>query len=100
MRGSQQFTALAVSEFVEILSKVKNYPMEGACTKNETSACINRPIINCNDRGDFLTFYFKESNETKISVNNNCIMIEGMNESLIQATDKTIYSFLNIIQKD
>jgi hypothetical protein len=96
--GSQKYIALAVSEFVEILSKVKNYPMIGACTRNETKACIDRPIINCNNRGDFLTFYFKEASETAIYINNNCITVQGNNESIIKATDKTIYGFLGIIK--
>lgn len=96
--GSQKYIALAVSEFVEILSKVRNYPMIGACTRNETKACIDRPIITCEDRGDFLTFYFKEASETAIYINDNCITIQGENESIIKSTDKTIYGFLGIIR--
>jgi len=95
--GSKQFTALAVSEFTGILAKVKNYPIFGACTRNETTACVDRPIITCNDRGDFLTFYFKEGEEPGILINDNCITISGTDKSLLKATDKTIYGFLGIM---
>lgn len=97
VKGSQRYTALAVSEFVEILSKVKNYPMIAACTRNETQACIDRPIINCSSDGDFLIFYFNETNETLVEIDNNCISVKGEGENLIRSTDKAIYTFLGIV---
>jgi hypothetical protein len=80
----RQYLALAVSELTEKFDKIKNYPMIAACTKNETYACWNRPIMTCNSTNDHVIVYFKEATPTAITINENCITIQGINDSLVK----------------
>jgi len=93
----RQYLTLAVSEFSEKMNKIKELPLVAACTKNETTACANRPIINCENTKDQLVVYFMENTEPEIIIDNNCITIKGTNETLMHSTDYLIYDFLGIV---
>lgn len=65
-------------------------------TSNNT---YSMPIITCNDSTEIVpVIYFKESNETKVFIENNCIIAEGSSEiDFIKIKDRLLYSFLGII---
>ena len=63
-----------------------------ACSKEE-NCDLNIPIKNCSEP----SFYFKKSEETKVYLDENCIMIEGNVQGLSMAVDKLNYLFLGVI---
>lgn len=65
-----------------------------ACSKEE-SCELDIPVKDCTENA----FYFKKSEETKIYLNENCIIIEGDNLGLSMAVDKLNYLFLGVINK-
>lgn len=66
-------------------------------TSNNT---YNMPTITCNDSTDIVpVIYFKESNETKVFIENNCIIAESSSDvDFIKIKDRLLYSFLGIIE--
>ena len=60
---------------------------------NLTSTCeTNSPIKNCED--NFIII--RESNETKIMQNENCVFIQGKKENLIKITDEFLFNVFGI----
>ena len=59
----------------------------------------NLAIITCNDATPQIpVLYFKKSNQTSISLEDNCIIAEAESESdLIKIKDRILYSILDII---
>jgi hypothetical protein len=94
---SKAYLGLAVSEISKKLVEVKNYPIEAACTKNETYACLTRPIVDCNTTNEFVIKFNEETNNPRIILDKNCLTIEGSNETLLMAADKLIYKLLGIV---
>ena len=60
----------------------------------------NAPVITCNSSTQFVpVIYFKNSNATKISFENNCIIAESAtNADVIRLKDRLVYGILGIIQ--
>ncbi len=88
--------ALAIGDFNEHMTKIFNKVPIAACDRNETSACEGRPIVNCDSDEDVI-FYVKEAEETKISFNDNCILIEGAGLDLVKSTDRVLYELYGIL---
>jgi hypothetical protein len=99
---SKQYAALSIAEFSEKITKIKNIPLKAACTINYTDTCDYRPIIYCNSteaKNDSLIFKFDDRvNDTKITIDDNCVIIEGVGENLIKATDKMLYLLIGIMK--
>lgn len=66
-------------------------------TSNNT---YNMPIITCNDSTAIVpVVYFKDSNQTKVYIENNCIIAEGSSDAdFKKIKDRLIYAFLGIIE--
>jgi len=66
-------------------------------TSNNT---YNLPIITCNDSTDVVpVIYFKDSNQTNIFLEKNCIIAEAGSEiGFIKIKDRLLYSYLGIIE--
>jgi hypothetical protein len=60
---------------------------------------FNLPIITCNDSTEIIpVLYFKESNETKIYLEENCIIAEAKNGiDFLRIKDRLMYGLLGII---
>lgn len=93
---SLRYVALAASELSLNLLKVFDMKPIGACNKNLTTACHDRPIITC-DNTDEAVVYLKEEAPTKITLRSNCIIIQGEGEELVRAADKVIWIQYGII---
>ncbi len=91
-----KYVALAASELSLNLIKVFNITLIAACTQNLTTACHNRPIITCGNT-DEAVIYLKEEKPTKITLESNCIIIQGEGEELVRAADKVIWIQYGII---
>ena len=63
-----------------------------ACSEEE-SCELDIPIKDCSEP----SFYFKKAEETKVYLDENCIMVEGDNQGLSMAVDKLNYLFLGVL---
>jgi hypothetical protein len=67
--------------------------------KGFTSEQQTFPIITCNQSTTFVpVIYFKSSNETRVYLENDCIIAEALNqEDIIRIRDRLVYGILGII---
>ena len=87
--------ALAQYNMALTLNNVNIYLRKGF-TQNNT---FNLPIITC-ENATFAVpiIYFKQSNETKITIEDNCIIAEAINAvEILRIKDRLLYSILGII---
>ena len=91
--------ALASAELSLNFAQVLDITPIGACTKNETDACIGRPIVNCSAE-DRVVIYLRESSEsfTHIREDFNCYIIEGKDKNLLKAVDRFLYELYGIME--
>lgn len=89
--------ALSQYRLQQNLGAVTNIYIRQGLTTNNT---FNLPIINCDDATEHVpVLYFKQSNETKVYLENNCIMIEADSETdLLRAKDRLLYGYLKIVK--
>lgn len=88
--------ALAVGEFDRNMLAAFGKTPIASCIINETDACANRPIINCTNT-DEPVVYIKESNETSVILDDNCITIQGQGMDLVKATDRLLLRLYGIM---
>ncbi len=67
-----------------------------ACTRNETDACVSRPIITCENTNSSV-IYLKLADEEKIILKGNCAVIQGRGEGIVKAADKALFQWLKIM---
>jgi hypothetical protein len=85
----------SIFELSEILFERGTYLRQGF-TKNNT---LNRPIITCKDALPSVpVVYFKESNITKISIENYCIIVQAQDSrSFLPVANRIAYKILGIM---
>lgn len=89
--------ALAIGEFDQsLITSFGKIPI-GACDKNETKGCKDRPIVTCEDE-DKAVVYFNESIETKIIFSGNCVIIQGYGSELVRAVDRVLMKWYKIME--
>ena len=93
------YVALAVADFNTHMSKVFEKKPIAACDRNETNACLNRPIVACEDK-DKLVVYIKESDKFRTYYNDNCIVIEGDGLDMVKGVDRILYNLYNIMGQE
>lgn len=90
------YVALATGEIDQTLTKAfGKYPV-AACIKNETEACKTRPIINCTNTKAPL-IYVKEADETKVILNDNCLIVQGKGMEIVKAADRLLMRLYDIM---
>ncbi|MBI4452464.1 hypothetical protein HY637_03480, partial [Candidatus Woesearchaeota archaeon] len=91
--------ALAVADFEAHMTKVfEKFPI-GACDRNETYVCIERPIVTCSDTGK-LVLYVRESQKFRAYYNNNCIVVEGNGFDLVKGVDRILYNLYGLMEQE
>ena len=90
--------ALAVGDFNQQMTNIFFKQPIAACDRNETRACIDRPVITCKDT-DKLVLYVKESNTSRVLYDDNCITIEGSGFELVKGIDRVLYEFYGIMEQ-
>lgn len=93
---SDKYTALAVSELSNSLISLTQKPMTAACSFNETTACIDRPIINCQNKDKAVIQLIPES-FPKVELEDNCVKIFGKDMELVKAAERFLYRFYGIM---
>jgi len=96
---SRGYLGIAISEINEKFTTVKRYNLLSAYSKNNSFAKKDIAIITCDNAEDHIVFRLEDnSTDPKIIIDGNCFIIQGQNETLIQATDRLIYRFLGIME--
>ncbi|MBI2134669.1 hypothetical protein HYU09_01650 [Candidatus Woesearchaeota archaeon] len=90
--------ALAAADFNQHMTTIFFKQPIGACDRNETFTCRDRPIVTC-DSTDKVVLYVKEANESKASFNDNCIIVEGNGFDLVKEIDRVLYVFYEIMEQ-
>lgn len=87
--------ALAQYNMALTLNNLNIYTRRGF-TANST---FNLPVLTCKDATLAVPIiYFRQSNETKITMENNCIIAEARNNiDILRIKDRLLYSILGII---
>lgn len=91
--------SIALAQYMikqNIESTTNTYIRQGLTGENDFSL----PIITCDDATQAVpVLYFKESNETKIYAENNCVMVEARTEiDFLRIKDRLLYGFFGIIK--
>ncbi len=87
--------ALAQYNMALALNNINIYMRAGFTTNNT----FDMPIITCEDATPVVPIiYFKQSNQTKVSLEENCIIVEARNNiDILRIKDRLLYSMLGII---
>ncbi len=91
------YMAQSSYEITEKLVKMMGIIPEAACTVNETDACMDRPIINCDNTKDAVVIELVDSEQTAVMLNENCIIVSGKEIEMLKAANKLIYLFLKVV---
>ncbi len=89
--------ALTAAELSINLAKGINRQLIAACTINETEACSIRPIIDCDNTNESVIL-LKESEQTYIEFDQNCIIVQGNGKQLLKAVDQLLYYWYGILK--
>lgn len=100
-QGQEEFQTItiAVSEMGMNLVQGMEKQIESGCTKNETEACINRTIINCDDANRSVIF-FNPIGEPEVMLEGKCIELRGKQFDLIKSADKVLYTWYGILKRN
>lgn len=91
-----KYLALAFSELGLNWARGIGKEVVTACTKNVSEACAGHPIVTCDD-DDKPVFYLKVMKYPRVTLDGNCLIIEGKELDLIKATDRVLYHFYGIM---
>jgi hypothetical protein len=88
--------AVAQYDIEQYLNTKGTYLVKGLTTEND----LGVPVIVCeNATIKVPVIYFKESNQTKVYINQGCIILEAEEESdFIRIKDRLIYGLLGVIE--
>jgi hypothetical protein len=98
---NKAYVALASTELALSLSRAFGTNPIAACSNNESYACSTRPIVTCESTqyNNISVIYIKEDDETKITMDGNCLIIQGRGEDIVKAADKVIWIWYGIIRE-
>ena len=96
--SSQDLTALALAatELTQNIATAINRVPLAACANNMSDACEGRPIKTCSNT-DEPVIYLKEGGEASITLDSNCIVLEGGGFELLRAVDRLLYHWYKIM---
>ena len=88
--------ALAAAEISLNLNRALGVNVTAACTSNESIACHDRPILTCNNT-DKAIIFLKESDESKMILTDNCMILQGHGMELMRVVDRILYQWYGIM---
>ncbi len=94
-----KYLALASTELSLNIVRALNFTVEGACTKNATAACTDRPIINCGDEGKSV-IYITPNPPPQIVLKGSCVMLTGERMDLLKSVDRMLYQWYHIMSQN
>lgn len=91
------YLALGAAELSLSLARALDIAVVAACTKNLTDACETRPIVNCSDE-DKTIIYLKLSDDPRLILGENCVIVQGDEFELIRVIDRMLYQWYRIMK--
>lgn len=91
-----KYVALSAGELSLNLVRALNISTIAACSRNETNACSNRPIVNCSN-SDKPVIFLKEDPVTKIDLKGKCVVLQGSGVDIVKVTDRLVYQWYSIM---
>ncbi len=88
---------LAATELTQNIATAINRAPLAACVNNMSDACEGKPIKTCTNT-DEPVIYMKEGGKAGITLNSNCIVLEGKGFELLKAVDRLLYHWYGIMQ--
>ena len=96
LNADQDNMIKSISTFNNYVKPFVSVPWINACTV-DNEKCGNAPIKTCSDATNTIrVIQFEENNETKITYNNNCLLIQGSEPELTKYTDRIILKMLGL----
>jgi hypothetical protein len=96
-REKQKYVGLAAAELSLSLSTAINKQPVAACTKNETLACNERPIVTCEDATRAVIF-LDEREPAGVFFEGACIRVQGVGFDLLKAENRLLYQWYGIMR--
>jgi hypothetical protein len=93
------YIALASTDISYVLSKVYDIQAIGACARNLTQGCADRPIQNCSTTGR-VVISIKDDPVQNITYSENCLTIQGNKDDLLKASTRVIMEWYGIIKPE
>lgn len=93
---SFKYLALASSELSQSIVKAFNKNVIPACTQYENETCSNISIVTCDDTDKAVIQIIAEE-PTQITMQDNCIILQGKDFELLRSVDKLLYLWYKII---
>jgi hypothetical protein len=91
-----KYLALGIAELGLNLVRGMGAQIESACTKNLSDACGDHAIVTCDD-DDKAVFYLRTAPEPRVTLDGNCLVLEGKELDLLKAVDRVLYHFYRIM---
>ncbi len=96
--GNLTAVNLAAADLSKLLKVLNDVTLVAACTVNSTEACSTRPIVTCENQENLsVVIYVKQDPTPKITMNKNCLTIQGQGEGLIKAYTKLLFIWYSIL---
>lgn len=90
-----KYIAVANAGLSMSLVKGFDYNLTAGCNNNQSPTCSGDKYITC-DQKDRGVIYFKESSETKITLEGNCVTIEGSGPDIVKAKDRLLLRWYGV----
>ncbi len=91
------FMTLAAADIARSLNTLHGIRLVAACTSNVT-ACSDRPIVTCqNQEGHAMVIYLKTDPVTKVTMEKNCLTIQGQGSDFIRAYNKLLFLWYSVL---
>lgn len=91
-----RYLTLAATELSLHLIRGMGFHIEAACTRNETDACIDRPIVTC-DSGQSVIYLVPKA-PTQITLKVSCVVVSGDKLDLLKSVDRLLFQWYKIVR--
>ena len=89
---------LLAADIAKYLRIINGIHIVAACTSDEDVSCKTRPIVTCENKEDSaLVIYATKDDVAKVSMDKNCLTIQGKDEELLKAYTKLLFVWYGII---
>ena len=90
-----KYVGLANGELSLNVVKTLGITPTAACTQNFTG-CGEAPIMQCNPEGEPV-IYLSQEEGPKVTVDGNCLTVQGKGFDLVKATDRLLLTWYRIV---
>jgi hypothetical protein len=92
------YVALSTAELSLNLAKGIEVMPIASCSKNETDACKDRPIVNCDDKEKAIVYFKKGDGEGRIRLRGNCVELIGDEWEIVKATNRFLFYLYHVME--